>query len=495
MMKDFQNNEEEEDDDDDDDDVLSDYTKSSLVGQQLKSETTQYSEFANIEDNVQENDNYSDDGFDSPTQQIAGTKSTISAFTDSSSSNSDDSMTEIEFDDEQPQEPEEEDLIISMSESSIKESVDENASVTTTGTQILFDVESDHETDIQTEIESEIQSQNEEVLSTITSTLSSLKDNNIQNVITIDDDLETVETYKSSLEQMDEDESLSFLQSSVNEESNDDDIDNENKNKEEVHGNIDDDENSKIIKMDNVEKSDLIAMDLISEIISNLFGETANLFELRQNRAAILLRQCDLEKSINESIGIFSEQSKEKQATMINRSCLFVESYINEIFKHCKQLNWSSTQETESIMIDFSVFIYIETISNRNEEQQIFNNLIFDTLNEVLVDYKVKCKSIPTQKGIIQTVQDKISAISICDTDKQLKEQFVDEQVIEDRIRLISNEWIQDFEMSHVWTETFDTFKHSMKEQISDLIFDEILCDTAFELNQIERFRQENILM
>merc|ERR1712228_703422 len=102
MMKDFQNNEEEEDDDDDD--VLSDYTKSSLVGKQLKSETTQYSEFANIEDNVQENDNYSDDGFDSPTQQIAGTKSTISAFTDSSSSNSDDSMTEIEFDDEQPQE-------------------------------------------------------------------------------------------------------------------------------------------------------------------------------------------------------------------------------------------------------------------------------------------------------------------------------------------------------------------------------------------------------
>merc|ERR1711933_375513 len=257
---------------------------------------------------------------------------------------------------------------------------------------------------------------------------------------------------------------------------------------EEQQEDNDENESCTFTKMTNETKADLISMDLISEIVSNLFNDTAHLFNLRQNRAAILLRKCEIEKSINESIGIFAKDDRGlNKASVINNNSLFIESYVSEVFKHCKPLDWSS----ESVQINLSVFIHMETISNRSEEQQIFDNLIFDTLNEVLLDFKSNTNNCcPTQKQIIQIVQDKMSKITICQTAKQLKEHFVDEQVIDDRIRRISNEWIQEFEKSHKWNATFDTFKKSMKVQIADLILDQILTDTVDELNQIERCRQ-----
>merc|ERR1712154_426951 len=111
-----------------------------------------------------------------------------------------------------------------------------------------------------------------------------------------------------------------------------------------------------------------------------------------------------------------------------------------------------------------------------SEEQQIFNNLIFDTLNQVLIGFKnKKRKRIPTRRMIIETVQEKMEKIVICRTDKELKDQFVDDQVIEERIRLISNEWIQEFECSYEWKENFTLFKEEIKSQIAQMIFDDFL--------------------
>jgi len=290
--------------------------------------------------------------------------------------------------------------------------------------------------------------------------------------------VETVETYKSSLDRMDEEESLSFLQVSVKEESNDEsehnEIEKQDANIEEMR-----------------EKASLISIDILSEMVSNLFGDAANLFDLRQNRAAIILRQHDVEKSINESIGILSEVN----ASQIRADSEYIESYINEILRRCKPLDWASNH-CESIEIDGSLFIDVESASDRKEEQQIFNNLIFDTLNQVLVGFKnQKRKCNPTSTMIIGEVQQRINEITICRTDKEVKDQFGDDQVIEDRVRFLSNEWIQEFECSREWKEDFETFKKDVKSQISHMLFDDFLTDTAFELNQIERVRQARLML
>merc|ERR1712130_234260 len=341
------------------------------------------------------------------------------------------------------------------------------------------------ESEIESEMEIEIEDEDEDVLSSITSTLSSLKENNLHKVVgaaATDDDLETVETYKSSLDRMEEEESLSFLQSSVKEESNE----------EEAVGNEEQDHDDDDVN----KKSDLISMYLISDMVANLFSDTANLYELRQNRASILLRQSHLEQSINESVGILSDHNKKmKNTCQISRDCTFIKSYIDKIFQHCEKLDWSSDKEVESIKIDFCVFIHIETISNRSEEQQIFNNLIFDTLNEVLIDYKAHSNGVPSKEKIIETVQRKIDKITICETDEELKEHFVDEQVIENRIRSISNEWMHEFEECREWAAAFDNYKELMKVQIADSILDDMLTDTAFELNQIERYQRTQTVM
>merc|ERR1712013_232598 len=63
------------------------------------------------------------------------------------------------------------------------------------------------------------------------------------------------------------------------------------------------------------EKSHLISVNLISEMVSDLFNDTSSLFALRQNRASILCRQHQIERTINESIGLFSERTQPKQAS------------------------------------------------------------------------------------------------------------------------------------------------------------------------------------
>merc|ERR1712154_67051 len=195
-------------------------------------------------------------------------------------------------------------------------------------------------------------------------------------------------------------------------------------------------------------------------------------------------------------VGIMADHNKKmKNTSHISRDNAFVASYIEKILQHCHELDWSSSTEADSITIDFSVFIHIETISNRSEEQQIFNNLIFDTLNEVLVDYKARSKGVPSKEKIIETVQKKINKITICETDEELKEHFVDEQVIENRIRSISNEWMHEFEECREWAAAFGKYKELMKVQIADSILDDMLTDTAFELNQIERYRRTQTVM
>jgi len=248
-------------------------------------------------------------------------------------------------------------------------------------------------------------------------------------------------------------------------------------------------------RSDAEQKAQLISVDLISEMVSELFNDTSSLFALRQNRASILCRQHQIERTINESIGLFSEREQPPQPCDADIGIVndeqYVALYVKEILENCGALDWSS-RPVDAIKIDFSVFISVETTANRREEQQIFNNLIFDTLNEELVAFKLKTKRkmAPIAEQIIKNVQARMNKIIICETPLQLKQYFGDEQSIDNRIREISNEWIREFEHSKEWVATFDAFQNSIKFQISDMIFDDFIADIAHELNQIERHRR-----
>jgi len=240
---------------------------------------------------------------------------------------------------------------------------------------------------------------------------------------------------------------------------------------------------------DDEQRAAELALDMMSDFVSDLFKETSSLFALRQNRASIISRQNQIERTLDESVGIFAEQTAETDRG-VQADSEFIASYASEILSHCEDLDWPSP--AGSAKVDFSVFIEVETAADRREKQQIFNNLIFDTLNEVLAESKCNAKSTlrrPALSQLIQGVEEKMKKLDICSTTDHLKERFGDEQDIDDRIKLMSNEWIQEFEHSHEWTSTFSDFKREIKLQIADLIVDQMLTDIVSELNQMERNR------
>merc|ERR1711892_1041709 len=131
----------------------------------------------------------------------------------------------------------------------------------------------------------------------------------------------------------------------------------------------------------------------------------------------------------------------------VKKDCGFIESYIEEVLGHCNGMEWTAK---EPIQIDFSVFIAAEIKANRMEKQQIFNNLIFDTLNEVMSQFKWNAKRTQcSAKGqLIKSVLEKMRKIAVCESSEDLKDRFGDDQEIDDRIRTISTDWMQDFEHS-----------------------------------------------
>merc|ERR1719474_2521326 len=145
--------------------------------------------------------------------------------------------------------------------------------------------------------------------------------------------------------------------------------------------------------------------------------------------------------------------------------------------------------------IAFTVFIDVETKANRKEEQQIFNNLIFDTLNEALAQIKPNSKRTrrSTKLRLIESVQRMMRKLVICDTADRLNDQFGDDQEIDDRIRTISTDWIQKYEHSTEWMSSHSVFQREIKTQTADLIFNQIITDIVFELNQIERNRDARL--
>ena len=356
------------------------------------------------------------------------------------------------------------------------------------------------------------------------------KDDQRQSKSGIANAVETADSYESSLNRMDDlsiddklstdsfsdtvssilSESLSFLESSIKEsgengitpikeekwdELNDEeDIDGfqtESDELEKVNSKSDetvDNEEEDHPAIDQ-ETADALSLDLISEFVTDLFEETSALYELRLNRSSILSRQSQIERTLDESVGIFSSKTDESDVG-VEASSGYIESYIEHILSHCDEKDWASK---DPMNIDFSVFIYVETEGNRKEKQQIFNNLIFDTLNEALAEFK--CNEMRTLKStkrqLVRSVKERMEKLVICQTPKDLKARFGDDQDIDDRIRMISNEWMLDFERSHEWKSSFPDFKREIKIRIADLIFEQMLTDIVCELNQIERNRDE----
>jgi len=254
-----------------------------------------------------------------------------------------------------------------------------------------------------------------------------------------------------------------------------------------------DQESAKQLKrVDVEEQASALSLDLMSDFVAELWSETSTLYELRQNRASILSRQKQIEQTLDESVGIFGVEKRESD-DKVKSDREFIEKYVDEILKHSDHRVWS---KKDPMNIDFSVFIDVETKANRKEKQQIFNNLVFDTVNEALAQIRPNSKrplsSIRCQ--LVESVQRMMAKLEICDTADRLKHQFGDNQDIDDRIRTISTEWIQRYEHSSEWTSSHAVFQREIKLRTADLIFDQIITDFVFELNQIERTREARIV-
>eukprot|EP01083_Nonionella_stella_P313526 1125813_1 len=224
---------------------------------------------------------------------------------------------------------------------------------------------------------------------------------------------------------------------------------------------------------DDKAQSELISSMLMSEIVTNLYKDTSKLFELRQNRASILCRQHEIERSLKESMGIFTDNN-----VLMKRDSAYVASYLDQVFEYNRGSDLNAFSTTE-----------LPLCGDQNTEQDTFNDLIFDTFNEVVVELKLQNKTKQTEKQIISKVQQEVNKMIVCGTEKQLQLHFVDDEVIDHRIRLISNEWIRDYENSYQWITSFNTFKNSMKFQIADMIFDEFIENIVNDINQIEIHR------
>jgi len=383
--------------------------------------------------------------------------------------------------------------------------------------------------------------ENAEALSTTTSTLSSLipietvpkevvggdaerDEVSVETVNTV----ETAHSYGSSLDRMDTlssndkagsssfsdtvssilSESLSFIESSVRE-SGENEVDNASAKEEALCDHEDpqeieesDDSNhdesvgdsnrGESERLDVQQQAAALSLDLMSDFVTDLWAETSALYELRRNRASILSRQNQIERTLDESVGIFCVEPDGDVDGGVESGDESIRKYVEEILAHCNPRDWSMGHPTT---IAFSVFIEVETRANRKEEQQIFNNLVFDTLNEALAQIKPNSKRTrsSTKRLLVESVQRMMRNLIICDTADRLKDRFGDDQEIDDRIRTVSTDWIQKYEHSTEWTSSLSVFQSEIQMRTADLIFDQMITDIVSELSQIERTRDARL--
>ncbi|ETO35832.1 hypothetical protein RFI_01232 [Reticulomyxa filosa] len=223
----------------------------------------------------------------------------------------------------------------------------------------------------------------------------------------------------------------------------------------------------------------------------------------------------------------------------IQTSKKFVGTYVRMVLERAPKLDWTSKS---TVQIEMSVFAALESAANvllyiflsyllihrdnritpiclgldddihlqRSDAQQQFNAVIFDTLNETLVEalpyqgnkspeewskeVSSKFWRPPSMEAIITSVCKKMQQF------KNISQGYVVNSqgfswVMEsyeillngknvDDVKAISKQWIEDLEQNHIW-HSIDSYELQLREELTQHVFEHCLEDVILELNSI----------
>lgn len=196
--------------------------------------------------------------------------------------------------------------------------------------------------------------------------------------------------------------------------------------------------------------------------------------------------------------------NKPPEVYSIAQSAEHAVNYASALLERAKMLHCTTINLEEPLsVIPLQVFFDLEKTLRNTDDQQVFNHLVFDAVNQYIIkfnDLVEKHKSSALLKGhifgrkqhsikhkqelkLVDYVHHQLQASSSCANNASFQDFALMEMIEKVAIQQLKQ-----------LPATFDTWnavqeEEQIKHEISESLFDTLVCDTISELNRLERVR------